>query len=1527
MRLKLRVTLESDQARDVVVSCDVTTSIGAIAEAINRAHPPGSSSTLDGGSLATLRMIPAAGGAPVMLDRMATVSHSGLHSGATVSVVGELDTTAAEQFAAPPIAIAEAAAGRGTRVALPLGESLIGRGSLCRVRLTDRSVSRTHAAITVEPDGMISVRDLDSANGIRVAGKRTLGERAPAPLELQLGTVTLRILRLPNGQDLPSLDTQIDAPPAHVRAPRAVHRFAGHKRTLPAPPTAAEPHRVPVLAMLLPALMGGVMFAITRSPMSLIMAAFSPVMMASSWLDGRVSARRKFARERAVFTASLRSESAEIEAVHRAETHARHAESPPVQEVLAAMVQRDALLWSCRPEHPGFLELRLGTGRSASRTELVLPERGSAPPELWSEIERVAQQFRQLENVPIIERLDRCGNIGVAADPARASGIVRSLILQLVGLRSPAELVLTACIDPHAASDWEWLVWLPHTDGIGSPVRAPHLAVASSQATKLVIALEGLVEERSTCAHTVPASDAEPPQTPLPTVIVLIIGAPQVEQSRLIHLTECGPRVGVHVIWAADEVQQLPGACRTYLAPEGTSGTDALCVSSTQEGSSVRLDTHDTATLAEAERAARALAPVIDAGHRVHDESDIPVSVHLRDAHPVDVLGGTAAILAEWQAPGPPATKVVIGVGADSPVSLDLRVQGPHALVGGTTGSGKSEFLQTWIMSMAASQSPERLSFLLVDYKGGAAFAECVDLPHTVGLVTDLSPHLVRRALRSLRAELTYRETLLAEHGAKDLAAMEQDAALKAPPSLVIVVDEFAALAREVPEFVTGVIDIAQRGRSLGLHLVLATQRPAGVINDNLRANTNLRIALRTADASDSTDVLGTPEAASFPVDQPGRAAVRCGPDRVEHFQTAYLGGHAAVAANGPEISVTPLGWVPEEDDSAPQRRLRMSSRVRAPRTGLRDIERLRDTIVDAARSAQTRVPRRPWLDELPTRIGLDELPACAGQPSLALLDDPDAQAQDPVNWDLEQVGNIALFGASGSGKTSALFTIAVTLSSAGGLRAIGGTEPVHIYGIDAASGALSALAPLPAVGAIAVLTETERVERILRHVTETIAAREIEFARARVGTLREFRAATGQTELPRIVLLVDGFGTFRDVTDTFQAKGAAFADLISIMSKGRAVGVHVVVTADRAAAIPASVMASIQLQLVFRLANASEYGHFGVPGDALESAPPGRAIAVGDDRLLQFATLSSAVLLADQATAIERLARELRATGAAVAPEIRTAPEQLALLELPREDAGRPVVGIRTSDFAPATLPPAGLGVIAGPGGSGKTEALLSCTAAFERWAQARNEFADAMLLTPSAHGLAARRAWAAVAVGPDAGVLLADRILRAFGVAPPQPSTSALLGAARIGSSDPEPDRDADTASTSDDPRSFSPPRLVVVEGSATLDSGPMLERVIALVKLARRANFLLLIDCEQGSGGTNWELFSAMKQPSWGVQLQPDDGETHTPFREDFGRVKRTDFPAGRGYAVERGVVTGIHIALSALTVQSTGKVSYS
>ena len=456
---------------------------------------------------------------------------------------------------------------------------------------------------------------------------------------------------------------------------------------------------------------------------------------------------------------------------------------------------------------------------------------------------------------------------------------------------------------------------MPHTSSPHSPISATHLASTAPACSALLSELEDLV-----------ALAGEPDQDqarPRPRVLVLVENDAPVERSRLVQLAERGWHQGICVVWLAPTTTLLPAACRVFLEVTGREGRVGN-VGYVSEGKLITPVAVDAISLEQTLAAARSLAPVEDSGTPVDDDSDLPRTVSLLTLTGTELARSHQAVIERWgesrsilTGPFAPATphrkpgnlRAIVGQSAQGTFSLDLRADGPHALVGGTTGAGKSELLQAWILGMAAAHSPQRVTFLLVDYKGGSAFRDCVELPHTVGLVTDLSPHLVRRALASLSAELRYREHLLARHRAKDLVELERRGEVDAPPSLVIVVDEFAALVQEVPEFVEGVVNVAQRGRSLGLHLILATQRPAGVIKDNLRANTNLRLALRVADENDSSDVLGSTVAAYFDPALPGRAVSKSGPRRLTPFQTGYAGGWTSDTPPPPEMRVETLSY------------------------------------------------------------------------------------------------------------------------------------------------------------------------------------------------------------------------------------------------------------------------------------------------------------------------------------------------------------------------------------------------------------------------------------------------------------------------------------------------------------------------------------------------------------------------------------------------------------------------------------------
>ncbi len=356
-----------------------------------------------------------------------------------------------------------------------------------------------------------------------------------------------------------------------------------------------------------------------------------------------------------------------------------------------------------------------------------------------------------------------------------------------------------------------------------------------------------------------------------------------------------------------DEERLLPEECQAVAVFDPDSGSPRVTLRTRRTAVPTAV-LGDLVGLPVATEIARALAP-LRLNRRAAADAVIPTSLRLLDA--LDLEPPDAGVLAARWAGTDRSTRAVIGEMAMGPLAVDLAHDGPHGLVAGTTGSGKSELLQSLIASLAAANRPDLMNFVLIDYKGGSVFKECAELPHTVGMVTDLDGHLTERALASLAAELRRREHVLARVGARDIEGYWRAAGPEQPTMarLLLVIDEFAALVEELPSFVDGLVDLARRGRSLGIHLILATQRPSGVVSAAIKTNTNLRIAMRVTDAADSTDVIDSPLAARISKAVPGRGYVRVGHEELSEFQAARIGGRRPLGGGRPiELHERALG-------------------------------------------------------------------------------------------------------------------------------------------------------------------------------------------------------------------------------------------------------------------------------------------------------------------------------------------------------------------------------------------------------------------------------------------------------------------------------------------------------------------------------------------------------------------------------------------------------------------------------------------
>lgn len=1496
MRLKLALTRSNGGTTDVVVTADGNATIGEIADVILRSDPePGVALRLErpgdrqrDADVHTLSVAAPAQREGAVLAADTPLAEARIPGGATVTVV-PVSGDRGGAPAGPVLAIVRVIDGPdvGTEFPIRRGSSVIGRDASCEIVLDDPLASKRHARIDVTRT--VDIVDLNSANGVVVDGEEVPRVSLSVGQTVLIGGTTLRVQQLDTDQQAGPAERV--GPVAFTRSPTVERRYPGEEYDGPDVPKELDSVPFPWIAFIAPLIAGGLLFYFLRNPLTLVFVGLAPVIMLGTFLGQRAANKRKLAKAIERFDAKLARLDSVLTEERELERSIREDEAPSTPRLTDEARRLGPLTWSRRPEHWSFLNLRLGTGTAPSRNTVKARERFDGIAEFQERLDSLKERYRLIDRVPVVESFVDAGAIGVAGPPSAAAPAVNGLVAQIAALYSPAELAVAAIVGAEWSERLDWMKWLPHVGSPQSPLEGVHLADTAVTGTAMLARLEQLVADRledrrssergaargpldpddGVMLRGSAPADAELDRRPKPPCVVVIIAdeAP-VDRARLIALVERAALAGVLPLWIGPTVTSLPAGCRTFL--ELVSATSGR-VGYVRTGETIEEVAVDVVDETEARSFARALAAVSDAGAPSTDESDVPRSVSLVALLGSDLARSTDSVVERWRendslldrdpraVPRPRRAgklRALVGQGTADAVHLDLRGQGPHALVGGTTGSGKSEFLQSWVLGMAAEYSPDRVTFLLVDYKGGSAFADCVDLPHCVGLVTDLDTHLVRRALASLRAELRFREHILNRKKAKDLLDLEKRGDPETPPALVLVIDEFAALAGEIPEFVDGVVDIAQRGRSLGIHLIMATQRPAGVIRDNLRANTNLRVALRMADESDSSDVVGDPVAAGFDPAIPGRAIVKSGPGRLTTFQSGYAGGWTSDESAPASVAVASLGFgaeLPWEEA--------IDEVVLGPgEQGPTDIARLVAALRGAAAAAQVPPPRRPWLPELASTYDVGLLRQRTDSELLiGVADDAANQSQYPVYFRPDTDGNMAVYGASGSGKSTVLRTLAV----AAGITPRGG--PVRVYAIDFASGGLSMIETLPHVGAVIPGDDTERTARLFTALRDLIDERSTRFAAVRAGDLVDYRQLAGKPDEPRILLFIDGMATFRQEHEYATTK--SFAMFQQIVSDGRSVGVHVVVTADRPGSMSPSVSATMQRKLVLRLTEETEYVVVDVPPDILGAAsPPGRGVL---DRLeVQSAVLGGTSNTADQARAIERLAATLRARGAAEAPPIRRLETDVLLESIEGAVGADIAVGVEDASLEPIGIAPEGVLMIAGPPGSGRTTLIDTLVRGLRRRPGTR------------VHYLGSARS----PIGRLSGLASS-----AAGVDAVQASAKELLAAVQGGATG----------------------LAIVVESLSDFLSTPADPDLVALFKAIKRTDGNLLVaESETSTWSSSWPLLIEVKSARRGFALQPDSTEGDLLFRTSFPRMKRSQFPVGRGFLVQAGRASLVQVA---------------
>lgn len=939
------------------------------------------------------------------------------------------------------------------------------------------------------------------------------------------------------------------------------------------------------------AFMGGTMIIF-----SLISCTIAIITAVVGVMEGKKEFREKTANRIEVYQKYIASKRQEIEECRNREWTERNEIYIPAEQEIQQVETFSPDLFDRTPQDEDFLCVRLGSGpiESARQVNYKKQEKLEIEDDLSLLPEQTASFYKELQNAPVICDLKNVNAVGITGEEADRFELLKLIVTDVALRHFAADVKLFFVAEKEHAGRMHLFRFLPGAYCVQTDTRG----IVTDDESKTLI-FEYLYKELTMRAQE---------KRSYPHLLIFFYDEYGYKKHPISQFTEKGKDLGVTFLFFGQTRADIPVGCDYVVQLSG--GYRGVLINAAEKSKTVPfVSSQISDTLAV--RIVRTLAPVCT--DEVSLEGELIKNISMFKM--LNILSVEDLDLkARWSASKVTKSMAApVGVSKTGIVMLDLhdKAHGPHGLVAGTTGSGKSEILQTYILSMATLYHPYEAAFVIIDFKGGGMVNQFAQLPHLLGAITNIDGNAINRSLKSIKAELQKRQKYFAQadvnHIDKYIRKYKAGEVSEPLPHLIIIVDEFAELKAEQPEFMKELISAARIGRSLGVHLILATQKPAGQVNEQIWSNSRFKLCLKVQSKEDSNEVLKSPLAAE--IKEPGRAYLQVGNNEIfELFQSAYSG-------------------VPEREDEGtgkaftiyevPDGGKKVPVYVKKKNKGQEGMNNQLEAIVSYVseyfRSIQ--IPQLPDICLPPLRECIEFPPvskeAVQEQKKevgfyawIGVYDDPDHQNQDQYAVNLS-AANMIIIGSAQTGKTTILQNVIRSLSEQYT------PDEVAIYIIDFASMVLKNFETLNHVGGVVSSSEDEKLKNLFKMLWEEMETRKEKLLSVGVSSFVAYKEA-GRTDMKQIVLIIDNLTALKELY--FQDDD----ELLNLCREGITVGISIVIANAQTAGIGYKYLSSFSNRIALFCNDGNEYSAIFEHCNRRLEHLPGRCFAEVDKQILE---------------------------------------------------------------------------------------------------------------------------------------------------------------------------------------------------------------------------------------------------------------------------------------------------------------------